>query len=136
MKKFSQLFLSTFLSGAFLGTLVLVTPAALLAQVENGTITGRVTDPSGSVVPGVSVTVSQKSTGLLLHGQTNADGAYSFPQLQPGPYSLELNKPGFKKTDTAVTLTVGQVAQLDVELPIGNETEVVNVQAETSVELD
>jgi Carboxypeptidase regulatory-like domain len=136
MKKFGQLFLSTFLSGAFLGTLFLVTPAALFAQVENATITGRVTDPSGAVVPGVSVTVSQKSTGLLLHGRTNADGTYAFPQLQPGPYGLELNKPGFKKTEVAIILTVGQVAQLDVELPLGSETEVVNVQADTSAQLD
>jgi hypothetical protein len=99
-------------------------PGTLVAQVENGTITGRVTDPSGAVVPGASVTVSQKSTGLLLHGQTNDDGTYTFPQLQPGPYGVVVDKPGFKKTDTSITLTVGQVAQLDVQLPVGSETEV------------
>jgi hypothetical protein len=119
-----------------LGSLLVLAPAPMLAQVENGTITGRVTDPSGAVVPGASVTVSQKSTGLLLHGQTNADGTYTFPQLQPGPYAVEVNKQGFKKTEVEITLTVAQVAQLDVQLPLGNETEVVNVQADTSAQLD
>ncbi len=85
---------------------------------------------------GASVTVSQKSTGLLLHGETNADGTYSFPQLQPGQYGVVVDKQGFKKTDTLITLTVGQVAQLDVQMPLGSETEVVNVQADNSAQLD
>lgn len=121
---------------AMLGTLALLIPIAVVAQVENGTITGRVTDPTGRVLPGASVTVSQKSTGLLLHGQTNADGTYTFPQLQPGQYSVVVDKQGFKKTDTSITLTVGQVAQMDVQLPLGSETEVVNVQADNSAQLD
>jgi hypothetical protein len=119
-----------------LGSLVLLGLGAAQGQVENGTITGRVTDPSGAVVSGASVTVSQKSTGLLLHGETNADGTYSFPQLQPGEYGVVVDKQGFKKTDTLITLTVGQVAQLDVQMPLGSETEVVNVQADNSAQLD
>jgi hypothetical protein len=119
-----------------LATLGFLMPNAAVAQVENGTITGRVTDPSGAVVPAASVTVSQQSTGLLLHGQTNDDGTYTFPQLQPGQYSVVVDKSGFKKSDTSITLTVGQVAQLDVQLPLGSETEVVNVQADSSAQLD
>jgi Carboxypeptidase regulatory-like domain len=108
----------------------------LSGQVENGTIIGRVTDPGGAVVPGAAVTVTQGSTGLLLHGTTNSDGTYSFPQLQPSPYTVSVEKPGFKKTEASVTLTVGQVARLDISLPVGNETEVVNVEANNAAQLE
>src|ERR1035438_3644559 len=121
---------------AFLLSFALLIPASILAQVENGTITGQVTDEMGAVIPGANVTVSQKATGLLLHGETNNDGEYTFPQLKPGQFSVGVEKQGFKKTESSLTLTVGQVAQVDIGFPMGNGTEVVNVQADSSVQLD
>jgi hypothetical protein len=114
----------------------LLFPAALRAQVENGTITGRVTDPSGAVIPGADVTVTYTVTALVLHGQTNGDGTYSFPQLQPGTYRIEVAKAGFKRTTATVVLTVAQVAQADLQMSLGSETEVVNVRAENTAELE
>ncbi|MDR3735361.1 MAG: carboxypeptidase-like regulatory domain-containing protein, partial [Acidobacteriaceae bacterium] len=71
------------LAGVFLFfvAFVLSVPPLLNAQVQNGTITGTVTDAKGSVIPGADVTLTQPATNLVFHGQTNNEGAYSFPQI-------------------------------------------------------
>ena len=109
---------------------------SIVAQVQNGTITGRVTDPSGAVVPGAVVTVTQPGTGLVIHGETNSAGTYVFSQLEPSQYHVEVEKQGFKKAGTSLTLTVGQTAQIDISIPVGNQTETINVEAESSAQLD
>ncbi len=108
----------------------------VFAQVQNGTIAGTVTDPQGAVVPAANVTLTQAATGLMLHGQSNAQGLYSFPQLPPGEYKVEVNKQGFRKAVTILTLTVGQVAQVDIVLPVGSENETVTVEGENASALD
>ena len=122
--------------GIVVFALSLLIPNFLMAQVQNGSITGRVTDATGAVLAEAGVTVTQTSTGLVLHGVTNNDGTYQFPQLQPAPYHVTVEKAGFKKTGTSVTLTVGQTAQIDITLPVGNQTETVNVEGEASVQTD
>jgi Carboxypeptidase regulatory-like domain len=82
------------------------------------------------------VTVTHKATGLVLRGETNGEGTYVFPQLQPGDYSLVVERAGFKRTAASITLTVAQVAQVDLQLPLGSETEIVSVQADNSAHLD
>jgi len=124
------------LAVAVLTFLSLLTPGSITAQVERGTITGLVTDTGGAVVTGAVVTVSQRDTGLSLHGQTSGDGMYVFPQLQPGQYSVVVEKQGFKRAETSVTLTVGQVALVDMQLVPGSVTEVVNVEAASAAQLD
>lgn len=109
---------------------------ALHAQVQDGTIRGTVTDPKGALVPEAAVTVTATSTGLVVHGKTNHDGLYSFPQLLPGDYSVIVEKSGFKKADAALTLTVGQTAQIDVALTVGSATVTVTVDAESNAALD
>jgi hypothetical protein len=106
------------------------------AQVQNGSITGRVTDSSGAVVTGANITVTDINTGLILHGATNSDGTYNFPQLLPDQYTVTIEKKGFKKTENSLTLTVGQIAQVDLSLSVGSQTETVNVTAEGAAPLD
>src|SRR5436309_2442357 len=79
---------------ALLTTLFL--PAVLLAQDTRGTINGRVADPSGAVVPGASITVSNPATGLKSVATTNQDGYYQAPLLPPGLYKIEAVAQGFK----------------------------------------
>ena len=126
------------LTGAllFLVALALSVPSALHAQVQNGTITGTVTDPASSVVPGADVTLTQTATNLVLHGQTNTEGLYIFPQMLPGQYMIAVEKDGFRKTVSTLTLTVGQTARLDVTLPVGSKTETVTIEAEDATTLD
>ena len=70
-------------------------PAAY-AQVPTGQISGRVTDTSGAVLPGVDVTVTQTSTGLVRAAVTNESGQYVIPSLPLGPYRLEAALQGFR----------------------------------------
>lgn len=107
-----------------------------MAQVQNGTITGTITDPTGAIIPDAAVTVSSKTTGLVLHGKTNNSGLYTFPQLNLGNYTVTVEKPGFQKATTSLELTVGQTAEVSLSLTVGNENETVNVQADTAGTLD
>ena len=88
------------------GTLLLAGTA--LAQVDRGTITGIVTDSSGAVVPGVTITVTNVGTGIATRVVTNATGTYSVPLLPAAVYRLTAEREGFKKyTQTNITVSVG-----------------------------
>jgi len=115
---------------------ILVVPKSVLAQVQNGTITGTITDPTGAAVQGVVVTITQTATNSLFHTVTNDDGIYSFPQLLPGPYSVAVEKPGFRKTVTSTMLTVGQIMTVNFVLTVGSEATTVRVAADNSAALD
>ena len=80
---------------ALLAALLLALP--LCAQFDVGTITGRVIDQTGAVVPGVQVTVTQTEMNFEAKAETNADGLYQAEQLRPGPYRLTFVAQGFKK---------------------------------------
>lgn len=124
------------LAAAALFSLALLAPFHILAQVANNTITGRVTDPSGAVVSGASVTVTAVATQLVLHGTTNSAGTYSFSQLQAGTYNVVSAAPGFTKTQTSVTLTVAKIAEVDIALRVGSSSQSVTVQARGATQLD
>ncbi len=99
---------------------------------QTGQITGRVTDPTGAVVPGVAVTVTETATGVARTSETNADGYYTVPSLPPGPYTVSLAHAGFKPvTRTGLQLEVDQALRLDIALEVGsvNEQIVVSAQA-------
>src|SRR5882724_7981588 len=65
------------------------------AQTNTGTVTGRVTDPSGGAVPDAAVTLTNKGTQLALPAKTDSEGNYSFVAIRPGPYRVQVEKPGF-----------------------------------------
>jgi len=78
--------------------LLLVLAAAVVAwgQQDRATITGTVTDPSGSVIPNVKITVLQVETGTVFNSQTNAVGQYRVPNLPIGSYRVTFESQGFK----------------------------------------
>jgi len=78
-------------SVAFL--LALIPPASLWGQTATGQITGTVKDPSGAVMPGVKVTVSNEATGFSRTATSDGSGAYSFPLLPPDSTHCLRNKP-------------------------------------------
>ena len=88
------------------------------------------------MVTDATVTLTRKATNQVMHSQTNNVGAYGFFQLLPGAYSVSIEKSGFKKNTASLTLTVGQVAQLDFALVIGAETQTVTVDAGNAVTLN
>jgi hypothetical protein len=120
---------------SFLLILALTVPG-LHGQVQNGTITGTITDPAGAVLPDANVTLTGKATGLILHTLSSKDGIYTFAQLIPGDYTVTVEQQGFQKAAAEISLTVGQTANLNIPLSIGSETQTVNVNAENAATLD
>src|SRR5260370_13887085 len=78
-------------------TLCLLTAGAVWSQDTKGTITGRVTDPSGSVIPGAQVVVTNSAMGTKSDLTTNAEGIYRAAALSPGIYQIEVVASRFKK---------------------------------------
>jgi hypothetical protein len=112
--------------------IVLLITASAVAQ-NTTTIRGVVTDPQESVVPNATVTITNVGTGLVRSMKTGSSGAYSFEQLPPGDYNLEVEAKGFKKA--SVTNLHGLVAKAtdqNVRLAVGGANELVTVTAEGS----
>src|SRR4051794_21670175 len=106
------------------------TPA--FGQAVTGTIIGRVTDTSGAVVPGVTVTLTNTGTNLTRVVTTDSDGEYVAPSLPTGVYAIAAEISGFKGvTVSNVELGVDQRVRIDVKLEVGALTESVTIQAET-----
>jgi carboxypeptidase family protein len=113
--------------------LLLTTTADARAQ-GTGEITGTVSDSSGGVVPGVSVTVTNDATGAERHAITNEAGVYSAPALPPGSYTLVVELPGFQtQTRRNLVLQVQQVARADFKLGLGAVSESLEVTAGTTL---
>src|SRR5437764_846344 len=104
--------------------------SSALAQVDTGTITGRVTDSSGAAVPSVQISVIQRDTNFTFQTATNGEGLYRIQSLQPGTYQLSFNAPGFKRLiRDNITLQTGAVLPVEVTLEVGSATESVQVSA-------
>ena len=105
--------------------------SAVLAQ-DQGRLTGSVSDDSGAVIPGVAITLTNQATGVSLTAESNANGAYVFPYVAPGVYTLRAEYEGFKTASiTGITLETGYTRTADVKLEVGQLAEVVNVEATT-----
>jgi hypothetical protein len=106
--------------------LLLLTAADALAQ-GTGEITGTISDSSGAVVPGVSVTVTNEATGAERHAITNDAGVYSAPALPPGSYTLVVALQGFQSQTRTLVLQVQQFARADFKLGLGTVSESLEV---------
>lgn len=116
--------------------LVLILASAnALSQIATGTITGRVTDAAGDVLPDADVSVTRPDTGLVIHTKTNGSGIYSVGSLNAGEYTVEVSHAGFSKKRSTTTLTVGQTAQVDSSLEVGAVTDMIDVQSNAAAEL-
>jgi hypothetical protein len=114
---------ATFILGA---VLALSFPA--FAQTV-GQVTGLVTDPSGSVIGGASITITNSQTNVARKTTTNSAGNYAFPALPPDVYSVKAEMPGFKgEVREGVELQVEQIARIDFRLEIGAATQTLEVQ--------
>ncbi|MEK7405594.1 MAG: TonB-dependent receptor [Acidobacteriota bacterium] len=101
---------------------------AAWAQEFRGTILGRVTDPSGAVVPGVAVSAVNEDTNASVSTKTNQEGNYRIPFLLPGNYRLLIEQAGFKKIERrGIRVSVGSDVTLDFLLEVGAPTESVTV---------
>src|SRR5262245_52774399 len=114
----------------FLIVTVLCMSVTSFAQTSTSTISGTVYDPSGAVVGGADVTLTNDSTGVKLTQVTNEVGLYSFPAIAAGTYTVSVEIPGFKTSKrTGITLNVGTPAVQNFTLEVGGATETVSVEA-------
>ena len=121
------------LLGAVL-TLALMGPPKADAQVLYGSLVGNVTDPTGGVVPGASVTITNKETNQSREVTTDQAGTYSLSDVQTGTYSIRVTKTGFKTFErTEVPVTLNTVARVDITLEVGAVTQTVTVSAEAAI---
>ena len=102
----------------------------VVAQSERGAITGRITDNTGSILPDATITLRNEATGVQQTTKSNNDGVYTFPSLNPGSYTLTVNRTGFKRLERIHTVVdVNATNQQDAALEIGETSEVVEVRA-------
>lgn len=108
-------------------SMVLMSTQLAFAQ-GTSTFNGRALDQGDAVLPGVTVTVTNSSTGVVRTGVTNAEGAFFIPGLEPGIYNIKSELPGFQTSvRDRVTLAVNETITLDFKLALANVTEAVTV---------
>jgi hypothetical protein len=118
---------------------ILLTSCALSAQqtINNASLSGRVTDQSGSVVQRATVQAIQTTTGLAHTTETDSDGRFRFPYLTIGQYQITARQSGFAEVTRSVALTVGADFHLPITLPVAGTETTINVNsASPSLELN
>jgi hypothetical protein len=103
------------------------------AQNATGTIDGRVTDPSGSAIPGAAVTVENTATNVKLKAPTNSEGRFYQRYLLPGAYTVTVEKAGFERyIQTGIQLDIEQTITLTVPMKVGDVASSVEVSANSA----
>jgi hypothetical protein len=113
-----------------LSALAFVAHPVLWAQsaISTGSISGKVTDPSGAAVVGAAVTATQVATGASRATKTNSSGFYGFPSLDVGTYTVSISQDGFKTTAiTGIVVDVGQSMAANAALEVGGVNDTVTV---------
>lgn len=109
---------------------ILVLSGTLTAQLTSR-LDGTVTDQTGAVIPGVSVVLTEQTTGISRTAVSNEQGQFLFPQTPPGLYQVEAELPGFKMAIVRnIRVDVGLPSRVDITLEVGEVAETVVVSAE------
>jgi hypothetical protein len=134
MKRSSSPFLSLLSAGRSSLLLAVLTlggpPVPAGAQVLYGSLVGTVTDESGAAIPGATVTILHQETRASRETLTDSTGAYRFPTVQSGTYTVTVQLTGFRTfTRADVPVTLNNIARVDAALQIGQLSEMVMVTA-------
>lgn len=115
---------------AVLAFLMVLLPV-LQAQEVTASMTGRVVDATGAVVPGVKIAATHVETNTTREVESNSTGDFLIPLLRPGSYKISAAQPGFKTYEqSGITLEVNQRARIDIVLQVGQVSDRVEVTAE------
>jgi Carboxypeptidase regulatory-like domain/TonB dependent receptor len=115
-------------------TAVWLVGSHVYGQVLYGSLVGNVVDQNKATVPGATVTITNKATGQIRETVTNNEGEYSITNILSGTYDIKVTKQGFTSfTQTALTITANNITRTDVEMKIGNVSDVVSVTAAATV---
>ncbi len=108
----------------------------IFGQTTNATLGGTVSDATGALIPGVTVTATNNGTGIVNSVLTNESGAYQHASLQPGTYKVTAELPGFQtQVANNVSLGLGQQARLNFTLQVStvSQTVEVSIAAEAAI---
>jgi Carboxypeptidase regulatory-like domain len=103
---------------------------ALAQSTTNGAISGTISDPTGAILPGVTVNLKSVEKGFTQTTTTNAQGSYQFPLLEPGTYTLTISAPNFKTSVATTSVSIGQTAIVNSKLELGAAGTTVEVSGE------
>src|SRR5713226_6708094 len=119
----------------FAGTFHFLLAEAAFSQGETtSAIAGQVSDASGAAVPGATVTVTNKETGLRRSASTDDSGRFNFPQLKPGAYSVKVEAEGFEpQQNGAVSAALGMKQTVDFRLKIAQSKQTVEISSEAAI---
>ncbi|HKV77452.1 MAG TPA: carboxypeptidase-like regulatory domain-containing protein, partial [Candidatus Sulfotelmatobacter sp.] len=106
-----------------------IVPVLAQTTISTGSVVGTVTDPSGAVVSGAKVTITNKGTGQVVTTTTTSTGNYASGALIPGDYTVRIEAAGFKTTQMSVVVQVNTTASGNLKLDVGQSAQVVEVQA-------
>jgi Carboxypeptidase regulatory-like domain len=119
----------TYLLAAAIGMVSLAFPSYAQSTVGTGSIVGTVSDPSGGVITDAEITITNVATRQAIHLVTNSSGSFNSGALIPGDYNTRISSKGFSSAEVLTTVLVGNTATVNVALQIGEENQVVEVQA-------
>ena len=129
MKRIAKLF--------FLGVSICALTSTMVFAQGSSQISGRVTDQTGAVLPGVDITLTQSGTGLVRTTLTNETGAYTLPSLNPAQYRLEISLPGFQTfVQTGIVLQINADLVFDAALAVGQVAQTIEVVANSEIQVE
>ena len=116
------------LAGLFASFLILAASGVAWSQSVQGVITGTITDPTGAVVPGATVTITNTGTNASQSTATGGDGSYRFPLVPPGAYTIEVKAANFSVVRASgVVVEASQVVPFSVKLELAKASQVIEV---------
>jgi outer membrane receptor protein involved in Fe transport len=118
----------------FSASLMPLFSSAVLAQSSKGILVGTINDPSGAVVAGATVKITNTATNVARETITSTEGGFRLDAVDPGTYTVEVKATGFKTiTLENVTVVAAQATTTDAQLEVGAQSEVINVNSDAAV---
>jgi len=118
----------------FAAFLILASGGVARSQTVQGVITGTITDPTGAVVPGATVTITNVGTNVSQTTTTGSDGSYRFPLVPPGAYTVEVKAANFAAVRASgIVVEASQTVPYNVKLELAKTSQLVEVTAEVSL---
>ncbi len=114
-----------------LATFAVLLSSLALAQttISTGSVVGTVTDPTGAVVSGAKVQITNKGTSEVITTTTSSSGSFTSGALTPGSYTVRIEATGFKTMQMPVVVQVSTTASANVKLTLGESAQIIDVQA-------
>ena len=111
----------------------LVAGVPVVAQSGRGTLTGTIQDTNGAVIPGAAIALRETQTGSSFDSKSGPEGLFTFPELPPGIYALEVSATGFETyRQVGIVVQVASTSTVNAQLKVGSTQASVTVNSDAS----